>query len=70
MSRAVLIPFGLIFAILGVVTIAHPQRVHNLGSARRRYEDGELSEFGFWQQRGLGVFSLLLGVLFVVLGVT
>lgn len=68
MSRKILVPFGIILIILGIATIAFPQRVHDQGGARRRYEDGELTDFGRPQQRGLGLFSVLLGIALFFLG--
>lgn len=69
MSRGILIVFGVGLVVLGIVTIAYPQRVHDQGSARHRYKDGELTEFGRFQLRGVGLFSILIGVVLVVLSI-
>lgn len=59
---------GVALVGLGVVTIAFPQRVHDQGGARQRYRDAELTEFGRLQQRGLGLFSILLGIALFAMG--
>lgn len=69
MSSNILVFFGVGLIVIGVATIREPQRVHNLGSARQRYEDGELSDFGQLQLRLVGVFSTLVGMAFLIMGV-
>lgn len=69
MSRDVLVLFGVGLIVIGVATIRDPQRVHNLGSAKQRYEDGALSGVGLFQLRLVGGFSTLLGMAFLLIGV-